>query len=477
MKLDEKSIKSKLGGLRFNTWLIFTLFASAILVMLWFLQLNLLPPYYRAAKIGTVRSIADNVETMVISDQPLSSMYQVARDNSLCIQLADNYGNKSNFNGIGTGCYIDKSLPNNTGDFDYTEMLEKIKESSDGEYNYLIDYGSQMIVYGRLVDAHLGRYILLINSPVTPEKAGLELIQNQFVALTVLVLAFATIASIILARRISRPFITMTKSAKKLAERNFDVSFDAKGIKFNEFEELADSLNYATAELKKVDELRLDLIANVSHDIKTPLTMIMAYTEMIQDFSKDDKNLLLEHLDVISLEAKHLDNLVENMLELSMLQSGTITLELIDFNLNDLANEIIKLFTHKNQEVVFEADNTYIINADRVKIGQVIYNFINNATKYRRHKPIKLKLSQNDNAVRLSVIDDGVGISPEDLDFIWDRYYRIDKNFAREQEGSGLGLSIARGIIIAHNAKYGIVSKENVGSEFYFDINFISILK
>lgn len=476
LKLNKSLIKSKLKSLRFNTWLIFTLFASAILIMLWFLQLNLLPPYYRAAKIGSAKSIADNIETMVISDQPLASLYQVARDNSMCIQLTDSFGNTTNFNGVGSGCYIDTNIANNQGDFNFDEMRENIMASENYEYNYLIDYGSEMIVYGRILNAHLGRYVLLINAPVTPEKAGLELIQNQFVALTILVLAFATIASIILARKISAPVIAMTDSAKKLAQRDFDVNFDAKGISVNEFLELERSLNYATQELKKVDQLRLDLIANVSHDIKTPLTMILAYTEMIQDFSKDDQKLLLEHLAVINAEAKYLDNLVENMLELSMLQSGSITLNQVEFNLNDLALEVISLFKNQKQEVKFVFDNIYIVEADRVKIGQVIHNFISNALKYAKDSPIEIRISQKEDLVRIGVIDFGLGISEDDLAYVWDRYYRIDKNFHREQEGSGLGLSIARGIILAHNADYGVNSKEGEGSEFFFQLKFLKIL-
>lgn len=473
MKDNSEKIKSKFKGLRFNTWLILSVFAGGILVVLWFLQLNLLPPYYRAAKIGSVRSIADNVEMMIKSDQPLSSMYQVARDNSLCLQLIDSYENTSNFNGIGSGCYIDTTLRSNKGNFDYDDMVKNIRESENLEHNYLIDYGSEMIVYGRVIDAHLGRYILLINAPVTPEKAGMVLIQNQFIVLTIIVLGFAAIVSFIISKKISEPFIMMTESAKKLAKRDFDVKFDTTGIDFNEFKDLAETLNYATDELKKVDELRLDLIANVSHDIKTPLTMIMAYTEMIQDFSKDDQKLLLQHLDVISTEANYLDNLVENMLELSMLQSGSITLEEEKFNLNNLVEEMISLFKHKEVVINYNFEQTFNVKADRVKIGQVIYNFINNAIKYSKDKPIEIKLSKNNNNVRVSVIDFGVGIDKKNLAYVWDRYYRIDKNFARDQEGQGLGLSIARGILIAHNANFGINSELDKGSEFYFDLKII----
>ncbi len=444
--------------------------------MLWFLQLNLLPPYYRAAKIGSVKSIADNVETMIISDKSLAALYQTARENSLCVQLVDNFGHTSTFNGIGTGCYIDKLAPKNPGEFDYEEMKENILKNKDFEHNFLIDYGSEMIVYGRIVDAHLGRYVLLINAPVTPEKAGLELIQNQFVLMTILVLLFATIASIILAKKISAPFIVMTASAKKLAQRDFDVSFESKGISFTEFDDLTSSLNYATQELKKIEELRLDLIANVSHDIKTPLTMILAYSEMIQDFSKSNPKLLDEHLNVIIAEAKYLDKLVENMLELSMLQSGAITLNKVDFNLNELVLELMTLFLNQKDNVNFDYDAIYIVNADEVMIGQVITNFFSNAIKYAGDSQIDIKLSKLNGVVRLSVIDYGCGIEHEDIANVWDRYYRIDKNFHRDQEGSGLGLSIARGIILAHNSNYGVISEKEKGSEFYFDLNIIEII-
>ena len=477
LKQSKNNFKHKLSGLTFNTWLIFTLFASAILIMLWFLQLSLLPPYYRAAKIGSVKSIADNIEIMINNNQPLNTLNQTVRENSLCIQLVDNFNNKSFFNGLGSGCYLENTNKNNEDKFNYNEVKESILASEENEYNYLIDYGSEMVVYGRVLDANLGRYILLINAPVTPESAGFELIQNQFVYLTILVLAFATIASIIIARRISKPFITMTKSAKSLADQNFDVQFYAKGIQFNEFEDLTQSLNYATQELKKVEQLRVDLIANVSHDIKTPLTMILAYTEMIQDFSKDDKELLLEHLDVIMAEAKYLDTLVENMFELSMLQSGSIKLNLEKFNLNDLVNEIANLFKKEKINVSFKNNNNYIVEADRVKIGQVIHNFITNAIKYADNSPIEVKLSHKQSMVRLSVIDRGPGISEEELKYVWDRYYRIDKNFHREKQGSGLGLSIARGIIIAHHGLYGVESQKNKGSEFFFEIAYTNILE
>lgn len=433
--------------------------------MLWGLQLSLITPYYRNAKINAVQSIADNIEHMIMSDQPLYLAEQLARDNAMCLSIIDIYGNTTDFNGIGSSCYVSYS-----SEFDLDSFYKQIIESPQSEANYFIDYGGEMIVFGRVISPHLGNFILLINAKITPEPAGLALIQNQFVFLTIIVLVFATGASLLIAKSYSEPFITLTESAKKLAEGDLDVTFENHPQSYNEVNDLADSLNYATDKLKKIDQLRLDLIANVSHDIKTPLTMIMAYSEMISDFSKDDQKLLLEHLDVIRSEAKYLDMLVEDILELSILQSGNITLNLSLFNLNDLMKNVM---SHFDFNIKFIFDHEYVVEADEIKINQVLYNLINNAIKHSHGDTITLKLQEYEKKVLVSVIDNGVGINEADLDNIWERYYKIDKNFHRDFKSSGLGLSIAKGIIDAHEQIVGVNSVKDEGSEFYFTLKVI----
>lgn len=452
---------NKLKGVRFNTWLIFSVFALIILILLWFLQLSLIKPYYRSAKINSVSKIADNIEEMLYENQPLTFIEQIARDNSLCIQIIDNNKNISEYNGIGSTCYIANR------DFNYNEFYENIVESKNLEYNLVPDFDAEMIVFGRLIRPHLSSYTLLINAIVTPEKAGFVLIQNQFVILTIIVLALATAASFLISKVIADPFVKMTNSAKKLAQGDLDVSFNVENIYLNEFNDLSESLNFATATLKQIDQLRLDLLANVSHDIKTPLTMILAYSEMITDFSLDNKDLLLEHLEVIESEAKFLDNLVENMLELSTIESGNLVLNTSKFDLNALAKSII---SHFNFDIILDFDGVYHVEADEIKIGQVIYNLINNAINHAKANKIIVKISKSHKNVRLSVIDDGVGIKAEELNNIWNRYFRIDKNFHREVSGSGLGLSISKGIILAHQGTIDVNSEEGKGSEFYFEL-------
>ena len=460
--------KNTIRSLTFRNWSVFTLFASIILLALWILQLNLINPYYRNAKINVVETIADDVEQMINQNKSLASVDQIARDNALCLTIIDAYGMMTSFNGIGSGCYITPSNAENS--FDYYEFYSNIIESDNQEYNIVVNNGEDMLVYGRQVSPHLGNYTLIINAKITPEAGGLILIQNQFVMLTIIVLIVATIGSLFLSKRMSKPFIELTDSARKLADGNLDVSFDLNKATYNEFNDLAESLNYATNKLKEIDELRMDLIANISHDIKTPLTMILAYSEMIEDFSKDDPKLLNEHLNVIVSEAKYLDLLVEDILELSLAQSGNMTLNKTEFCINDL---LIKASQHFNFNISVSADHQYIIDADEIKINQVLYNFINNAIHHSKASEINLVLKSHKKNVIVSVIDNGIGISDENKKVIWDRYYKIDKNFTRDYESSGLGLSISKGIIKSHHGIVGVKSDGISGSEFYFELEYV----
>lgn len=452
-------------GITFRTWAIFTAFASIILIALWLLQLSLVTPYYRNAKINAVQTFADNIETMIYNNESLNSLNQLAQDNALCIAIIDNYGNVTPYNGIGSSCYIASGFEENG--FDYDEFYAKIVNSSNHEANYFVDYGSEMIVFGRQINPHLGSFTLLINAKITPEKAGLILIQNQFILLTIIVLILATIASLIIAKNMSKPFIDMTTSARKLAAGNFNVSFDVSDKQYNEFTDLAETLNYATEKLKRMDQLRMDLIANVSHDIKTPLTMILAYSEMINDFSKDNPELLKEHLEVIQSEAKYLDLLVDDILELSIAESGNMNLNMSIFSINQL---LLKAKDHFKVDINIhvEALKDYWVQADELRIQQVLYNFIKNAINHADATTIILRVKKEHDLIKVSVIDNGIGIKEEELSTIWDRYFKIDKNFTRDFHSSGLGLSISKGIINSHNQEVGVISKYKSGSEFYF---------
>jgi two-component system, OmpR family, sensor histidine kinase ArlS len=214
----------------------------------------------------------------------------------------------------------------------------------------------------------------------------------------------------------------------------------------------------------------------VSHDIKTPLTMIKAYAEMIKELSGDNPMKRNEHLDIILSEANHLNRLVNDMLQLSLNQSNRLNIDPSQFNLKKKMTEIVGLFagfTDSGQvEIELNIDRKWKVEADEVKFGQVMFNYINNAIRHiGDDKKVLIKADIFDKTVRISVIDHGVGIEALHLPYIWDRYYKIDKNYTRESDGgTGLGLAIAKSICVAHGLNFGVTSSQGEGATFYVDL-------
>ena len=257
-----------------------------------------------------------------------------------------------------------------------------------------------------------------------------------------------------------------------MAKGNYDVRFDVSSI--DEINELADTLNNTSKELAKTEKLRRELLANVSHDLKTPLTLIKANAEMVKDITYQNEEKRNANLDVIINETDRLNMLVEDILVLSKTQSGTMNLELKKFNLNNLLESILTRYQvlkeREGYKINFNFDKEYVICADIKRLEQVIYNLINNAINYTGNdKTVSVNLIDLGERVKLEVIDTGKGIKDEDLKYVWDKYYKVDKSFHRVTVGTGLGLSIVKNILELHNFKYGVETSDK-GTNFYFEI-------
>lgn len=479
MKLDFK-------GIRFNIFIYFLLFSIGVVALLGALQLAFIRPYYRDNKLQTIQTLADTLQNYIIdneyiNDTDLEKALQVTVNNNACSVIYNGSGKLIySSDSLGAGCIFQRSLtindqlitPLSGGSF----MVDLLKESQ-GEYSRIFSNdlsGQEMIVYGRSIESNLGTYYLYVNSPLEPIESVVNFILDQFLILTGLVMFLSLIVALFLAQKIALPLIKMKTSARKLAQG--DYSSDFEGSYYSEINELADTLNDARDKLGKVDELRRDLIANVSHDIKTPLTMIKAYAEMIKDISGDNKPKREEHLGVIIKEVDYLDHLILDMQELSKMQAGYIILNKHNFDLSTKIKDVIDLFQAMIDEhqykIELELDDDVTIYADEIKIGQVIYNFLSNAFKHSDDSTvIKVVLKRNEDITRVEVIDNGSGIAEKDLPYVWDRYYKIDKQFRRTTQGTGLGLAIVKAILDAHHAKYGVESTEFIGSKFWFEVS------
>ena len=203
--------------------------------------------------------------------------------------------------------------------------------------------------------------------------------------------------------------------------------------------------------------------------------MIQAYAEMARDLNKDNEEKRTENLNVIIDESMRLNELVNNILELSKSEANLDNLKIEEFNLTKEIKIIIDRFNYlkekENYNFIFDVEKDYIVKADKNKIDQVIYNLLINAINYTGDdKKIIIFIEENKKYLRVNISDTGKGIKKEEINKIWDKYYSNEKNHKRNKIGTGLGLSIVKNILIKHNFKYGVNSSKK-GTTFYFDIN------
>ena len=198
--------------------------------------------------------------------------------------------------------------------------------------------------------------------------------------------------------------------------------------------------------------------------------MIAGYSEVMRDIPGENTP---ENVQIIIDETNRLTTLVNDMLDLSKLQAGAIPLKRSVFNLTESIREIMTRYDKlADFHFVFEAGEEVYVNADELKISQVVYNLVNNYTGF--DKTVRVRQRVQGNVVRVEVIDSGEGIEPDKLKDIWERYYKVDKSHKRAQVGSGLGLSIVKSILELHGGRYGVQSEVGKGSIFWFQLERVS---
>ena len=238
-------------------------------------------------------------------------------------------------------------------------------------------------------------------------------------------------------------------------------------------DELADVLDHARLEISKADIMQKELIANVSHDFKTPLTMIKAYASMIREISGDNKKKRDANAKVIIDECDRLTMLVSDLLDLSKLRAGMNSEEKRTvFNLSEEVCAVAGRFSYLSEtegyDIETQIEDGLYIRANKERIAQVFYNLIGNAVNYTgEDKRVRVKLFRKGANARFEVIDSGKGIPADEVDTIWDRYYRSGASHKRPVSGTGLGLSIVKNILLQHDCPFGVISEQGKGSCFW----------
>lgn len=452
------------------------IFTLLILLLLWVFQYFFLENYYRSAKKRDMAVAASRISSNsdMDKDDLEKLVYETAFKNAMNVKIVDKFGNeifKENNMGSLSLLAQDKF---GTTTFD---LIGKYTESGGQTYSEVIsnDYFKMkelVLVTSFGLDTDGTERYLIIEASIEPLASTTKIIREQLIYISIILFELAFIVTMIISRRLSKPIADITETAKDFGAGDYDVSFNAKG--YAEVEELSNVLENAKDEIKKVTDLRKELIANVSHDLRTPLTMVKAYAEMIRDLSGDNPVKREEHLKVIIDESDRLSNLVNDLLAISRIESGNMELNKQNFSivekLNDCMTRYKLLIEQEGYDIQYIPDEDREVYADMEKIDQVIYNFINNAINYSGEEKIIRVVQKNmHDCVRIEVVDNGQGISKELLPKVFDRYYRGEK-YKRDVVGTGLGLSICKEILKKHDFAFGVQSTEGVGSTFWFEI-------
>lgn len=452
----------KKNSVTFKTLIYLIIFSIAILFLVWFLQINWLKYAFENYQIELIESISNKINPNLTTEEINESLEEYSYKKGICIQHYTNY-DLYEYNTKNPSCILSLNSREITN---YKNQLIRNNQK------YLILYspkgGIKSIIYKLVVNDG----IIFLNTNLEDINAATKLLKSQMIYIIISLLVLSVIVAIFISKMINKPLVKITSSAKELSKGNYNVEFEKSNIA--EINELADVLTVAASEMNKTDELKRDLISNVSHDLKTPLTMIKAYAEMIRDIPSDEENRN-KNLNIIISETDRLNVLVNDLLDLSKLEEGKTVLNIEEYDLVENIENILEKYEiiKETENYKFEVDmpDKAIVKADKSKINQVIYNLINNAIEHTGDDLlVKISVKKQIDGYMVSITDTGKGLTEKEKTLVWNKYYKKEKKHKRNVVGSGIGLSIVKNVLEQHKFPYGIDSKLNEYTTFYFKI-------
>lgn len=494
----------KTRSFRFKLWVYFAVFTAFIFIILWLMQTVFLQSFYNDMLISDTKKVAEKIRSHGTDADIEKKIDELARDNTVIILITDESGkllySSDEFKGMHSKVKIpgnaeieDKNRENEfaglpeppkekKNDFgkrmdeyrnlpdNYNEILSLLKASDEG---YIESTEDDYYVYVTYVDynGQDGKSVLYISTPLEAQGSAVNILRRILVWVTVLSLAAGFILSWFIARKFSKPVQRLSEKADKLGEKEYSEAYDSGFC--SELDSLNQTLDRTNEKLNTSKEFQMQLLSNVSHDLRTPLTMIKGYAEMIRDISWEDSEAMSSDLQVIIKEADRLNALVNEILEYSELQTEDDTKDMEQLDLSELvkssAERFEKLLQPENVVIEKDIDLGLTATGNPGLLERALYNLMDNAVRHTGDgKKIRVALKQKDGIKVISVQDFGNGIASHEIDHIWDRYYT-----SRQRKGkgvSGLGLAIVKQIALKHRGKCYAESKEGEGCTFFIEI-------
>ncbi|MFZ4844407.1 sensor histidine kinase [Enterococcus casseliflavus] len=464
---------SRLGFTYIKSKLLVRLWSANMLLViigiafLWTVQILLFEPNYinvtKESLLETVQETAAAIEEMAVDpddlpEEPLlflsktivGTLFLVDEDGE--ILAAFNNGQQLNINGLSN---------------EYNWLLSHAPTVLDGESLSAVEdfEKSSAILIGVPTTLFQRPAALLLSNTITQIEALQSLNRQQLFLFTIILTIFASTISFFLAQHFIRPIKTIKEAIIRLT--NGELYSVPKLKRSDELGTLSESVADLSTELQRVDVLRKEVIANVSHELRSPLALITGYGELVRDVSGSDERLRKEHMDLIISEAHRMSAMVDDIMDFSIMQAGYTQLKNEIWNTYEVVSSVVAyargIANQYDITVDFEADRTNG-NAlfDRIKMEQVLRNLINNGINHTpKNERLLIKLTNTSAGTKVAVINPGKDIPPEQLELIWERYQRVQHQ-AGHKEGTGIGLAIVKTILTSHAFEYGAESKNGV---------------
>lgn len=370
-------------------------------------------------------------------------------------------------------CLLHESTGAFGGDFGYnidTHIAIQLRQKlfQDGTLYQVVKVGSTLqMAVGRL--SADGQYGVIVSTSLAQITTAAEVLRSILAPVALILLVLDLLFAILFSRWFTNPIRKLSNGAQEIAAGNYDVQIKVEHN--DEIGRLADDFNHMAAEVKRSAQLEKDILANVSHDLRTPLTLIKGYAETVRDLTGSDDEKRTEQCNIIVDETDRLSALVNSVMELSKVQSGAEKPSLLDFDMSELCFEVAGRYDalcNKNHwRLDLQADEACPVRADPAMMERVLHNLLGNAFHHiGADGVVVLRAIPQAGGCRVEIEDHGPGIPPEDLPYIFDRYYRARQDSGRT--GTGLGLSITKAILQQHGFAFGVDSAVDKGSTFWF---------
>ena len=483
--------------------LFFTLSLVILLIILFLILVNnfVFGQFYLYSKKQAFKSVYQTVNNYYNKEDSgdiETQLEQIAIQNNFDILIRNNQNNvnvyTSNKDFFSTfGQMNEMTSRFNTGVGEIIEqgnkfVIKKIKDSKNG------------VTYVLLASTLDNGYLLYIRIPITAIQESVKISNNFLYLMAGFTILIAAVIVSYVTRRFTDPILELNNIAKKMANLDFSHKYKISDTD-DEINNLGKSINAMSDTLEKtikqlrstnielekdieekskIDEMRKSFISDVSHELKTPIALIQGYSEGLLENVNSDEESRKFYAEVILDETNKMDRLVKQLLELMKLEYGKREFNDTKFDVVEVEKEVIRkskvMLEEKQVNVEIDEKSEINVLADDFYIEQVITNYITNAIKHVKeiegNKIIQIENEVNveKNKVRVKVFNTGDNISDENINRIWNRFYKIDEARNRNDGGTGIGLSVVKAIMNNYGNSYGVVNKED-GVEFYFDLN------